>query len=81
MDAVRLVPGQDATEVTADQVRQVWTRLRQAGQWREGDPPVLVVMDAGYDLIRLAFVLRDLPVRLLARVRSDWAPNPVWLCH
>lgn len=28
-------------------------------------------MDAGYDVIRLAFLLRDLPVRLLARVRSD----------
>jgi DDE superfamily endonuclease len=71
LDAVRLVPGDDTTEVTADQIRQVWTRLRQAGQWRAGDPPVLVVMDAGYDVIRLAFLLRDLPVRLLARVRSD----------
>jgi hypothetical protein len=71
LDAVRLVPGQDATEVTASQIREVWGRLRAAGQWSEADPPVLVVLDAGYDVIRLAFLLRDLPVRLLGRVRSD----------
>jgi hypothetical protein len=57
--------------VTATQIRQVWARLCQAGQWREGDPPVLVVLDAGYDVIRLAFLLCDLPVRLLGRLRSD----------
>lgn len=71
LDAVRLVPGQDATQATAAQIRQVWARLRAAGQWCEGDPPVLVVFDAGYDVIRLAFLLADLPVRLLARIRSD----------
>ncbi len=71
LDAVRLAPGDDATEVTADQIRQVWQRLCGAGQWREGDPPVLVALDAGYDVIRLAFLLRDLPVRLLGRVRAD----------
>jgi hypothetical protein len=32
---------------------------------------VLVVLDAGYDVIRLAFLLAGLPVRLLARIRSD----------
>jgi len=71
LDAVRLVPGCDATEVTAEQIRQVFERLRAAEQWAEGDPPILVVMDAGYDVIRLAFLLRDLPVRLLGRVRAD----------
>jgi hypothetical protein len=71
LDAVRLVPGQDATEVTAEQIRQVFARLQAAGQWVEGDPPILVVMDAGYDVIRLAFLLRDVPVRLLGRVRAD----------
>jgi DDE superfamily endonuclease len=71
LDALRLVPGQDATEVTAGQIRQVFGRLRTAGQWRVGDPPVLVVLDAGYDVIRLAYLLADLPVRLLGRVRAD----------
>src|SRR6266540_3330691 len=81
LDAVRLVPGDDATEGTADQIREVWARLRAAGQWREDDPPLLVVTDAGYDVIRLAFLLRDLPVRLLARIRSDrvfYAPAQVY---
>jgi hypothetical protein len=46
-------------------------RLRAAGQWCEGDPPILVVFDAGYDITRLAWLLRDLPVMVLGRVRSD----------
>jgi hypothetical protein len=71
LDAVRLAPGEDATEVTAGQIRDVVARLRAAGQFADGDPPVLVVLDAGYDVIRLAFLLRDLPVHLLARVRGD----------
>jgi hypothetical protein len=71
VDAVRLSPGQDATEVTAGQIRDLIVRLRQAGQLADGDPPVLVVLDAGYDVVRLAFLLRQLPVQLLARIRSD----------
>jgi hypothetical protein len=71
LDVVRLVPGQDSTEVTAGQIRDVFGRLREVGQWAAGDPPVLVVLDAGYDVIRLAFLLADLPVRLLGRIRSD----------
>ena len=55
----------------AGQLREVIARLRQAGQWADGDPPVLIVTDAGYDVVRLAWLLRDLPVQLLGRVRSD----------
>jgi DDE superfamily endonuclease len=71
LDAVRLGPDDDAAEVTAAQVRDVLTRLIEAGHWREGDPPVLVVFDAGYDVTRLAFLLADLPVEVLGRLRSD----------
>ena len=71
LDAVRLRPTDDATEVTAGQVRAVLDRLRQTGQWREGDLPVLVVFDAGYDVTRLAWLLREEPVELLGRLRSD----------
>ncbi|MFF9070668.1 transposase [Streptomyces sp. NPDC014891] len=42
-----------------------------AGQWQTGDPNVLVIADAGYDAPRLAFLRRDLPAQMLARVRSD----------
>ena len=71
LDAVRLGPDDDETEVTAAQVRDVITRLIAAGHWREGDPAVLVVFDAGYDVTRLAYLLADLPVELLGRLRSD----------
>src|SRR5947207_577190 len=70
-DAVRWGPDGDETEVTAAQVREVVTRLIEAGHWREGDRRILVVFDAGYDVTRLAYVLADLPVELLGRLRSD----------
>ena len=71
LDAVRLGPGDDDTEVTAAQVRDVVTRLAEAGHWSEGDPAILVVFDAGYDVTRLAYLLAGLPVELLGRLRSD----------
>jgi hypothetical protein len=71
LDAVRLGPDDDETEVTAAQVREVVTRLAEAGHWREGDRRILVVFDAGYDVTRLSYVLADLPVELLGRLRSD----------
>ena len=71
LDAVRLGPADDTTAATAGQLRAVITRLVAAGHWRPGDPPILVVADAGYDITRLAFVLADLPVELLGRIRSD----------
>ena len=61
LDAVRLGPDDDETAVTAAQVRDVITRLIEAGHWREGDPAILVIFDAGYDMARLSFLLADLP--------------------
>jgi hypothetical protein len=71
LDAVRLGPADDATAVTAAQLREVVERLRQAGHWRPGDPLVWIVLDSGYDVTRLAFLLADLPVMLVGRLRSD----------
>ena len=42
LDAVRLGPADDATEVTAAQVREVVARIIAAGHWRDGDPDILV---------------------------------------
>ena len=83
LDAVRLHPAEDATAVTAAQLRAVVGRLRSAGHWHPGDPPIMVVLDSGYDLHRLAFVLADLPLHLVGRIRADRvlcgpaAPRPV----
>ena len=71
LDAVRLGPGDDDIAVTAGQVRDVITRLIAAGHWREGDPAILVIFDAGYDVTRLAWLLADLPAVVLGRLRSD----------
>ncbi len=71
LDAVRLGPDDDETAVTAAQVRDVVTRLIEAGQWRAGDPGILIVFDTGYDVTRLSFLLADLPAELLGRLRSD----------
>lgn len=71
LDVVRLHPDDDATAVTAAQLRTVIAVLIDAGHWRVGDPEVLVVMDAGYDVVRLAWLLAELPVILIGRIRSD----------
>jgi hypothetical protein len=82
LDAVRLAPGDDAATVTARQVRQVVALLLEAGHWSPGDAEILLVADAGYDGPRLAFLLSDLPVGVLVRMRSDRVlrrPTPVHL--
>ena len=58
LDAVRLGPADDAAAVTAGQVREVVMRVIDAGHWHDGDPDILVVFDSGYDLTRLAWLLR-----------------------
>ncbi|MGX1675410.1 transposase [Streptomyces sp. NPDC055400] len=75
-DAIRLGPADDATAVAATQLRDVVPRLIHARQWKPGDADILVVMDAGYDVTRLAFVLADLPVELVGRLRSDRGHAP-----
>jgi len=71
LDTHRLHPDDDETAVTADRLRAVIDRLRTAGHWSHGDPSILVVADSGYDVTRLTWLLADLPVTTLARVRSN----------
>jgi hypothetical protein len=54
LDVARLGPDDDATDVTARQLRELVGRLVEAGHHRPGDPDILVVCDAGYDVTRLA---------------------------
>ncbi len=71
LDAVRLGPADDPTAVTAQQLRAVLDRLVAAGHWQPSDPNILIVADAGYDITRLAYLLADLPVDLVGRLRCD----------
>ena len=71
LDAQRIGPADDETHLTAGQLRDLIGRLRKAGHWRPGDLPILIIFDAGYDVTRLAWLLADLPVELLGRLRAD----------
>ena len=71
LDAVRIGPDDDETELAAAQLREVTARLIAAGHWTGGDPPILVALDAGYHASRLAWLLAGLPVTLVVRVRAD----------
>jgi DDE superfamily endonuclease len=71
LDAVRLGPDDDECAVTAAQLREVIGRLIAAGHWKPGDPDILVALDSGYNVTRLALLLAGLPLILVARVRSD----------
>lgn len=71
LDACRLEPDADVAAVTAAQLREVVQRLIDAGQWQCGDPEILIVTDAGYDVPRIAYLLAGLPVQVLGRMRSD----------
>jgi hypothetical protein len=68
LDAVRLGPDDDATVVTEAQIRGLVGRLVAVGAWRDGDPLIVVAMDSGYDIVRLSFLLADLPVVLVGRI-------------
>lgn len=71
LDAQRLGPAADMAVVTVAQIRGVIERLIDAKQWTPGEPDILIVLDAGYDIPRIAFLLQDLPVEVLGRMRSD----------
>ena len=71
LDAVRLRPDDDLAAVTAAQVRDVVTRLAAAGHWKDGDPDIMVIFDAGYEPARLAWLLSDLPVQVTGRLGTN----------
>ncbi|WP_134670442.1 MULTISPECIES: NF041680 family putative transposase [unclassified Amycolatopsis] len=71
LDVLRVRPGDEGTALAAAQLRTVIDALITAGHWHEGDPEIRIVGDAGYDGPRLAFLLADLPVQILVRMRSD----------
>ncbi|WP_243793861.1 transposase [Saccharopolyspora gloriosae] len=79
LDAVRIGPHNDPTVVTAGQIIDLLDRLDRSGQRGPNDLPVLVVLDAGYELTRLCRLLAGHPVELVGRVRSNrvfYGPPP-----
>jgi hypothetical protein len=56
---------------TAAQVRDVIARLVSAGHWQEGEPAIPGNLRRRHDMTRLAYLLADLPIRVLGRLRTD----------
>jgi hypothetical protein len=71
LDVARMRPTDDHTDLAATQLRTVVDALITTGHWRWGDPEIWIIGDSGYDGPRLAFLLADLPVQVLVRLRSD----------
>lgn len=69
--ARRIRPGEDHTEVTLAQVRDLLADLAATGGGRPGGPPPLVILDAGNDASALAHELAGEQVQLLVRLRSN----------
>ncbi len=57
-------------------MRELIERLIAAGQWKDTGPEILIVVDTGYEVPRLAFLLKDLPVRVLGPDAVGPGPAP-----
>ena len=71
LDAIRPGPTDDATTVTPPSCARSWTGCVRPGTGGAGYPDIWIVLDSGYDVARLTFLLADLPVQLIGRLRSD----------
>jgi hypothetical protein len=70
VEARRLLPTDDHTEVTIAQVHNLLTDLAATGEQAHDTPPPLVILDAGNDATALAHELTGDPVQLLTRLSS-----------
>ena len=71
IEARRLRPGEDHAGATVAQVSDLLADLAATGKWRAGDPPPLVMLDAGYPATDICHSLAGQPVQVLAWLRSD----------
>jgi hypothetical protein len=65
-----LGPADDATAVTAAQLRSVIARLMAAGRWKPGDPDIIIVLDSSAAVRR-----RKIPTYCVWKERLD---RPTW---
>ncbi|GAA1885389.1 hypothetical protein GCM10009715_34490 [Paeniglutamicibacter psychrophenolicus] len=71
LDVRRLGPAESETEMTAGQLRTVIEGIIAAGHWKPGDQKILALFDAGYNVARIGWLLADLPLEVIGRLRSD----------
>jgi hypothetical protein len=71
IEARRLRPGEDHADATVRQITDLLAGLAAAGRWREGGPPPLEMLDAGYPATGITSALAGKDVQVLVRLRSD----------
>jgi DDE superfamily endonuclease len=70
VEARRLRPGEEHTDVTISQITGLLKDLAATGKQQAGDPPPLVLLDAGNYATDLTCALARYDVQLLVRLRS-----------
>jgi DDE superfamily endonuclease len=70
VQARRIRPSEDPTALTLTQVNDLLADLAATAAYKEGDPPPLVIFDAGYDATALAHELSNKPVQILVRLNT-----------
>ncbi len=70
IQARRIRPGEDHTEVTIDQITGLPADLRMTGKPAEGDPPPPVMLDAGNYATDISHALAGRQVQVLVRLRA-----------
>lgn len=78
IEARRLRPGEEHTDVTIGQVTGLLNDLTATGKRQPGDPPPLVLLDAGNYATDLTCALAGYDVQLLVRLRTTrvFYPGP-----
>ncbi|MEO3856682.1 transposase [Acrocarpospora sp. B8E8] len=70
LQARRIGPGEEHTDVTIEQITALLADLRAAGKLAEGDAAPLVMLDAGNYATDLSHALADQHVQVLVRLRA-----------
>lgn len=70
IEARRIRPDDDHTDVTIDQITRLLADLKTTNRLAPGQPSPLVLLDAGNQATDISFALADQPVQLLVRLRS-----------
>jgi hypothetical protein len=78
IEARRLRSGEEHTDVTTGQITGLLKDLTATGKWQPGDPPPLVLLDAGNYATDLTCALAGHDVQLLVRLRTTrvFYPGP-----
>jgi hypothetical protein len=70
IEARRIRPGQDHTDVTIEQITDLRGDLQATGRLAAGDPPPLIMLDAGNYATDISHALATHPVQVLVRLRA-----------